>query len=117
MERISEKSQEKVSKERCRELIKRPPTRKLLNSLIFARVIVELDLNPRDIYCSEYTDEKDSLMGCLMVYPVSRSRDDLVQKLESRFCWVRDFSELTHEDYRDIVGMSEDIWSFMAEME
>jgi hypothetical protein len=117
MEDLLRNPSEIVNKDRCRELIRRPDTRKLLNSLIFARAIVELDLNPRDIYCSEYTDEKDSLMGCLTAYPVSRNREDLVEKLECRFSWVRDFRGLSHEDYRDIVNITEDIWSFMSEME
>jgi hypothetical protein len=56
-------------------------------------------------------------MGCLTVLAISQGRDDLIQKLERRFCWVSDFSELESEDYEDIVNMTEDIWTFMAEME
>jgi len=115
MERLPKIRQEEVSKERYIELIKRPDTRNLLNSLIFARVIIELDLNPRDIYGSEVTDDKDSLFSCLIVLPVSRSRKDLVQKLEKRFSWESDFRELSTEDYEDIVDMSSDVWSFMSE--
>jgi len=117
MERLPKIRQEEVSKERYIELIRRPDTRNLLNSLIFARVIVELGLNPRDIYRSEFTDEKDSLMGCLIILPVSRSREELVQKLQNRFSWDAGFRELRTEDYEDIVDMSSDIWSFMGEWE